>query len=165
MDNIIKCDKCDKQATIHLTDIVDGNKLEVHLCEDCAVAEGIAIKESVPLSQILEQLVTQTHSPAKSAADPACPVCGLKFSEFRQQGLLGCPNDYDAFGEPLMTLLQRAQDGASEHIGKMPSRASDVQKRQNMMLRLRGSLRIAVAAEDYEQAARIRDQIKQLENN
>ena len=163
-----KCDKCDKPATIHLTDIADGEKTEVHLCEDCAMAEGL-LKAALPLNQLLQGLgIVQNDSGAivKSTeqAERTCDTCGLSFIEFRQRGLLGCPNDYDAFGPALETLVERAQEGATQHVGKVPGRAGLGQKRQTEILRLRGALRLAVTQEDYERAAGLRDQIKQLEN-
>jgi protein arginine kinase activator len=159
----IKCDKCDKQATIHLTDIADGKKNEVHLCEECAAVEGLTVKTSVPLSQLLEEFVLQKSGESQQP-DLKCEVCGMTFAEFRRKGLLGCPNDYDALGAMLAPLLERAHGGASQHVGKVPPKAGANQKKQNAILRLRGALRTAVAEEDYERAARLRDQIKELEN-
>lgn len=158
----IKCDKCDKPATIHLTEILEGQKIEKHLCEDCAVAEGITIKANVPISQLLEDFILQTSS-GQELNDIKCDVCGISFSEFRQQGLLGCPNDYDVFEKALEPLLERAQEGASRHVGKSPHRAGDDPGKQNAILRLRAQLKTAIASEDYERAAALRDQIKQLE--
>jgi protein arginine kinase activator len=160
----IKCDKCDKQATIHLTDIVDGKKNEVHLCEDCAASEGLTVKASIPLSQLLEEFVLQKSS-APEQADPKCDVCGMTFSQFRQKGLLGCPNDYDAFAPMIEPLLERAHGAQTQHVGKAPAKAGTSQQKQNAVLRLRGALRAAIAAEDYERAAALRDQIKELENS
>jgi protein arginine kinase activator len=156
-----KCDKCGKQATIHLTDIVDGQKNEVHLCEECAVSEGITVKSSVPISELLEDFILQKSPSAHP--EETCEICGLTFSQFRQRGLLGCPHDYDAFALSLDPLLERAHEGASQHVGKVPPQASASQKKQNAILRLRGALRNAVAAEDYEKAASLRDKIKELE--
>lgn len=158
----IKCDKCDKPATIHLTDIVNGQKNEVHLCEECAISEGI--KSSMPVSQLLQEFVLQSsNEPAAKKAETACEVCGITFNEFRQQGLLGCPHDYDVFSAMLEPLLERAHDGGTQHIGKMPRKADVAQKKHSEILRLRAALRQAVTAEDYEKAARLRDQIKELE--
>ncbi len=158
-----KCDKCGKPAMIHLTEIIDGQKLEKHLCEDCAATEGITVKASLPISQLLEDFVLQTSSSGRTA-EFQCDVCGLTFAEFRDQAVLGCPNDYDAFEPALTHLLERAQEGASQHIGKVPHRAGNDQKKQNAILRLRAELKGAIAAEDYERAAALRDQIKELEN-
>ena len=158
-----KCDKCGKPATIHLTEIADGQKIEKHLCEDCAGSEGITIKSNLPLSQLLEDFVLQT-SAGREEADLTCEVCGLTFSEFREQAVLGCPHDYDAFDSVLTPLLEHAQEGASQHVGKVPRRAGSDQKKQNAVLRLRAELKGAIAAEDYERAAELRDRIKEMED-
>ena len=168
MDN--KCDKCSKPATIHLTDIVNGKKSEVHLCEECAMADGL-VKATLPLNQLLQGLgLTQGGSSGgalvKSSEPPelTCEVCGLTFGEFRQQGLLGCPHDYDAFAPALEALVERAQEGSAHHMGKVPGKAGRDQKRATALLRLRANLRTAIGQEDYERAAALRDQIKELEN-
>jgi protein arginine kinase activator len=156
-----ECDKCGKPATVHLTEIADGQKLEKHLCEDCAAAEGITVKANLPISQLLEDFILQTAAPGgQKAAEVKCDVCGLTFGEFRQKALLGCPHDYEAFGPLLEALIARAQEGASQHVGKVPSGAGADRKRQNNLLRLRAQLRNAVGTEDYKLAARLRDRIK-----
>jgi len=158
-----ECDKCGKPATVHLTEIADGQKIEKHLCEDCAAQEGITVKANLPISQLLEDFILQTVAPGQST-DVKCDVCGLTFSEFRQKALLGCPNDYDAFGQVLEALIQRAQEGATQHIGKAPAGAAG-RKKHGTILRLRAQLRSAVGQEDYERAARLRDRIKELEES
>ena len=164
-----KCDKCGQPATIHLTEIVGGQKIEKHLCEDCAASEGITVKSNVPISQLLEDFVLQTTSSGESQQAPApdltCEVCGMTFAEFRESGLLGCPNDYDAFAEALDPLLEKAHDGHTQHIGKVPRNAGQSQKRQTEILRLRAELKSAVNTEDYERAAGLRDRIKEMEQS
>lgn len=161
-----KCDRCDRPATVHLTEIIDGQKLEKHLCEDCAAAEGITVKTDVPISQLLEDFILQSSPEGQEDSESLkCEVCGLTFSDFRHQAVLGCPNDYDAFSSAIVPLLERAQEGASEHIGKVPQRAGQSQEKQTKILRLRASLKEAIAAEDYERAATLRDEIKELENS
>jgi protein arginine kinase activator len=157
-----KCDKCDKPASVYLTEILDGQKIQKHLCEECAAGEGITIKTNVPISQLLEEFVLQSAG-GPHLAELKCDVCGMTFKEFRQQGLLGCPHDYEVFSRPLEGLLHRAQEGASRHMGKTPARAGGDVARQTSLLRLRAELRDAVAGEDYERAAAVRDQIKELE--
>ncbi len=159
----MKCDKCDNPATVHLTEIVNGEKIEKHLCENCAAEEGITIKASVPVSELLEDFVLK--SGGVKAAEMSCDVCGITFAEFREKGLLGCPNDYEAFSEALDPLLQRSHEGADQHVGKVPHSAGSVQRKQTAILRLRGELHEAVAAEDYERAAALRDQIQELETS
>ena len=159
-----KCDKCGQEATVHLTEIVQGEKHEKHLCEDCAVSEGVTIKTQVPISQILEELVLQSAAGGELAR-LSCDVCGLTFLEFRQQGLLGCPNDYKAFEKVLVPLLERAHEGASFHTGNIPANADEDERTQAQLLRLRSQLKEAVEHEDYERAANLRDQIKELEGS
>ena len=158
-----KCDKCDRPATVFMTEIIDGQKIEKHLCDECAMAEGITIKASVPISQLLEDFILQSQTGAEELAELKCDVCELTFSEFRKRGVLGCPHDYDAFESALRPLLEHAQEGASQHTGKVPHRAGSRQKKQNALLRLRAELKSAIAAENYERAAALRDQIKELE--
>jgi len=157
------CDHCGKPATVHLTEINGGQKIEKHLCEHCAASEGITVKADVPISQLLENFVLQ-GSPVSAPEQEACDLCGIRFSEFRKQGLLGCPHDYDVFGALLEPLLERSHEGASQHIGKVPRQAGKDQMRTNAILRLRNELKAAIAREDYEQAVEIRDQIKEWEN-
>jgi protein arginine kinase activator len=162
-----KCDKCSNPATIHLTEIVGGEKMEKHLCEECAASEGIAIKANIPISQLLEDFVLQSASDADTPDEPelTCDACGMSFSEFRENGQFGCPNDYDVFSRELVPMLRRAHDGADQHVGKVPNRAGEAQRRQTHILRLRADLKQAVQQEDYERAAELRDQIKHVEEN
>jgi protein arginine kinase activator len=157
----IKCQKCGKEATLHVTEIVQGQKIEKHLCQQCANQEGITVQVQLPLSQVLEDLL-QTAA-GREMANLRCDACGINFLEFRQKGLLGCPNDYVVFEQTLLPLLERAHEGASQHVGRVPGSAGEEQRRTNELLRLRAELKEAVAAEQYEQAVQIRDRIKELE--
>ncbi|MFP4104799.1 MAG: UvrB/UvrC motif-containing protein [Phycisphaerae bacterium] len=168
----MKCDKCNNQATVHLTEIVSGEKIEKHLCESCAADEGITMKSNVPITQLLEDFILQSESeeehmdeptPARSPGQPQCDICGMTLSEFRSEGRLGCPHDYDVFQRDLVPMLERAHEGAAQHIGKVPHHVDDSQRKQNAILRLRAELKTAIGREDYERAAALRDQIKELE--
>lgn len=160
-----KCDNCGRPAPFHLTDIRNGKKIEKHLCEQCAAAEGLRIESAASMTKVLEEFVLQAVSKQDAdASTPTCSVCGMSFEEYRKKELLGCPNDYDTFGQQLGDLIERVQDHATQHLGKVPARASATQKRLTALMRLRTELRSAVHDEDYELAARLRDQIKELEN-
>jgi len=166
----MKCDRCDNQATVHLIEIQNGQKIEKHLCEACAVEEGVAVKvSSAPINELLEKFVLkQSSTPASTEASPAtappgCQQCGLSYDEFRRTGLLGCPSCYEAFEQPLAALLERAHEGAGRHIGKVPTRAGVDEIRQQRLLQLRRDLEQAVAAEEYEKAADIRDKLGKAE--
>jgi len=157
------CRYCGKPATIHLTDILDKTKSESHLCEACAkrkkiLPEGPGAQINV---QALVQLILGQHSTRAETTDPeslVCPECGMKFIEFRAVGRLGCARDYSEFEVPLAQLLGKVHR-ATEHCGKMPKgRAASVELED-----LRRTLKDAVAAEEYERAAELRDRIRQKE--
>ncbi len=159
-----KCDKCSRPATVHLTEIVNGDKIEKHFCEHCAAGEKFTIQCNVPISQQLQQFLMQGRE-AEKLSELVCDRCGMSFLEFRQGGLLGCPHDYEAFGSVLGTLLQRAHEGADRHVGKVPRTAGGDERRQNELLRLRAGLKEALLREEYENAAAIRDRLKELETS
>lgn len=167
----MKCDRCDNEATIHETLKVNGQLTEKHLCASCAKEDGIDIPTPVPVADFLQKFAAQMHAGAAARpAGPACERCSTSFAEFRQSGLLGCPDCYKSFEEKLGALLERAHEGASHHVGKAPRRASaarpeavtpdqDVTRRVETIRRL---LSEAVMAEQYERAARLRDELRNL---
>lgn len=162
----MKCDNCNKNATVHLTEIKGGKKIEKHLCEQCAAQnELLPGKSHMPINELLTNFV-MAHSGLQKETGNGCEQCGITWAEFRQSGLLGCQHDYTAFEKDLTPLLQRAHENATHHIGKVPSRrgGSGVpMKRQLDMNRLKKELAKAVESEDYERAAKLRDQIRQAE--
>jgi len=162
----MKCDNCNKTATVHLTEIKHGKKIEKHLCEQCAAQnEGLPVKSHTPINELLTNFV-MAHSGLQKEVGHACENCGITWAEFRQGGLFGCANDYQVFEKDLTPLLQRAHEGATHHVGKVPTRrgGSGVpMKRQVDLTKLRKELAKAVEAEDYERAAKLRDQIRQAE--
>jgi len=156
------CQKCKKQpATIHLTEILNNQKMERHLCEDCAREEGIAIKAQINLQDVLSGMLS-AHDAAERYANLACPDCGLTYAEFRNQGRLGCPHDYEVFAEPLAEVLDKVH-GGTEHTGKVPARAGAGSARQRELMQLRRRLQEAVESERYEEAAQVRDLLREKE--
>ena len=163
-----KCDNCNKQpATVHLTEIKNGKKIEKHLCEQCAAQnEGLPVKSHTPINELLTNFVMAHSGLQKEAVGGACDNCGITWAEFRKGGLLGCEQDYTLFEKELTPLLQRAHEGATHHLGKVPARAggSGVPIKQQIdIAKLRKDLARSVEAEDYERAAKIRDQIRVAE--
>ncbi|OWK35987.1 UvrB/UvrC motif-containing protein [Fimbriiglobus ruber] len=157
----MKCQYCDQPATVHLTDIVNKKKREVHLCEACA-REHQLIPEG-PSPQLNLQALVHLIMGQPAAADPAgltCPTCGLQYAAFRADGRLGCPADYDAFRPALEPLLDRIHR-ATRHQGKTPR----AEPRRVELAALRDQLREAVVAENYEEAATLRDRIRQKESD
>jgi protein arginine kinase activator len=163
----MKCERCNKTATVHETEIQGGKKIERHLCEQCA-REAQTMppgKPHTPINELLTNFVL-AHSGLTKEPNTTCPQCGMTWAEFRQSGLLGCEADYAFYDKDLSPLLQRAHEGATHHLGKVPTRRGGTSvpaKRQLDVARLRKELARAVESEDYERAAKIRDQIRQAE--
>lgn len=159
------CQSCQQNpATIHYTEIKDATKQrELHLCEACAQSQGVS---TGPVLAALPPMLASLVKPPKGSQAPAprCPSCGISFAEFREKGRLGCPNDYEVFREHLDPLLEKIH-GASEHKGRLPRGfGPDTGRRNDELLRLRRELQHSVKGEQYETAARLRDEIRKLES-
>ena len=159
-----QCDLCDKTAVVHETLLKHGVKKEVHLCEEHAKTAGIALpSQHQPINQILTQFVISHAGKQARVERSRCGACGLSYAEFRQSGTVGCPDCYEGFETNLTPLIERAQNGGTHHVGKAPQRAGASIDRQLQIQRLARELDSAVAAEQYERAAEIRDRLKSLE--
>ena len=158
------CQSCKQtHATVHLTDIQpSGDPIERHLCEECAAHEGVTLKPHEPINMMLEKFV-KIGAGMQEAVQRQCPDCGISFGEFRAQGVLGCPRDYEVFGDLLMPLIERAHDGASEHVGKRPGEPGDAEKRRVHVRHMKRAIEEAVTEERYEEAARLRDDLARYE--
>ena len=162
------CQVCKKsEATIHLTEINDGARIEMHLCEFCAAEEGIAAKSQIPLNELLSNLLAVQPADEELAGDSGkkltCPKCGFTLEQFRSDGLLGCPNDYEVFEKSLLPLIEKTHNGKTKHCGKVLSNAPADTKKQVKLTTLQQQLDDAVTNEDYEKAAELRDKINQVD--
>jgi len=158
-----KCDQCDKLATNHSVEIVNGQKIEKHLCDAHAAEAGLAANLAPSsFSDLLSNIVKPTTE-RQEQSDLACENCGLAYREFCENSLLGCQGCYDAFETQLGALIERAHEGGTHHLGKVPRRARAGEQRQQQVLRMQKRLSEAITAEDYELAARLRDDIKRAE--
>lgn len=163
------CENChEKEATVHLTQVVDGKAEKFHLCEACAAQKGIDVHaDPVDLSGMMEKLKDQmANLKADLEARPpprttVCPSCGMTRTEILKRGRLGCDQCYEVFAGEMLPVIVSLQH-ADQHLGKVPKRASDGLKNSVELARLRRELDQAVAGENYEQAAKLRDQIKAL---
>jgi len=165
----MKCQKCAKAATFHITDVVSKGKFrDFHFCDEHARQHLAPPEESSdipPIGALAKQLIEKQPGSKieSSAADKqVCPVCQITFLEFRNSGRLGCPYDYEIFRDELMPLLESIH-GETRHSGKVPKRAPRNTQQQTTLIQLRNDLKRSIAAEDYETAARIRDKIKGIE--
>jgi protein arginine kinase activator len=158
------CQRCADEASVHLTESVDGERRELHLCLRCARKSGLKLPEKPPLlgldAVVQSLIIANVGELVGELAELTCPDCGIKFMEYRAKGRLGCPADYDLFRKGLLPLVSR-QHGATRHVGKVPIRDRVAVDRAR--LRLRTDLRDAIGLEDYERAAHLRDQLRQKE--
>ena len=158
-----QCDLCDKPAVVHELTVKNGVKKEVHLCEEHAAEAGVAMPTQQPINQLLTHFVMSHSSKSGSVAKRSCPTCGITFGQFRQSGTLGCPDCYEAFEKQLAPLIERAQNGATHHRGKTPRRAGTSIDRTHLIRQLTKELDQAVAAEQYERAAKLRDRLRNMD--
>lgn len=187
------CDDCKKnEATIHVTNIVNGKKTESHLCQDCANK-----KEHTDMFKQLHQsfgqfpkfsnfgsfgqlgssifdndffnndFFTNAVYPdglLQDSHSQRCDQCGMTFDEFNRTGKFGCDHCYEVFDQEITPLVKRLQ-GSLAYEGRVPSRGTGVFKTRHQIKRLRQELNKAIKGEDYEKAITLRDQIKQLEDS
>ena len=159
------CDQtgCDQEATVHLTKVVDGDVQKVHLCAACAEKTGIDLNQPESIPDLLEQFVGAGASPARTAG-ANCPRCGMDHARFKKRGRLGCANCYEAFGGELATVIQ-SMHHSGQHLGKVPRTEGKRSVTTKKIALLSEQLSTAVINEEYEDAARLRDQIKQLKED
>jgi protein arginine kinase activator len=159
----MKCQFCSNPATVHLSDFVDAQKKELHLCAKCAEKHQLMQKQELNLPAIVKNLIGQHLGPhSDELARLTCPACGIKYMEFRAQGRLGCPHDYVVFRRGLAPLLQRIHR-SERHAGKTPHRAVLPPEQQAERVELRRRLHNAIDREAYEEAAHLRDLLRQRE--
>lgn len=159
------CDVCGKNpATVHLTEIVDEQMNELHLCEECARQKSIQMEQQFGLSDLLAGLAEfeKPEDMDKEGTRLKCPSCKLTYADFKKIGRLGCGECYIAFKRHLSPLLKRIH-GASSHFGKSPVKVAPVTKKNIDLQELRNKLQKAIEEEAFEEAARLRDLIKDLE--
>ncbi len=159
------CDICHKnEATIHVTEIVNGMVEEIHICEECAIKKGMMGKK-FGLADFLAEL-TDFDIPALEHELPEktklkCPNCGLTFEDFKRTGRLGCSQCYETFRKGLIPLLKSIH-GSSQHIGSAPKKTYKKTSKIREMQNLEQKLYKAVEEEEYEEAAKLRDKIREL---
>jgi len=167
------CENCgEREAVIHLTQIVNNAVTTMHLCEPCAAEKGVETSASVakfPLGDFLASLGKESAPEPEEAGAPgvACPACGATLRDFRQTGRLGCARCYETFEPQLRDLLRRLH-GSASHIGETYAGGADRPRaaaapRQDSLSELKEQLRRAVETENFELAAELRDRIRVLE--
>ncbi len=159
----MKCQKCAKAATLHITEILGEEQVEeLHLCEECAQKYLYEPHQKQVGGKAVPSHGEEAEEPA--VLNRECDVCGIKFVDFRNSGRLGCPHDYEVFRDELIPLLENIH-GETKHCGKTPRRLPQNKEMQSALTQLRKQLLQAVNKEAYEEAARLRDQIRRLEES
>ena len=158
----MNCDVCKtNQATVFLTQIVDGKMQKVNLCEGCSKEKGVTDPTGFALADLLLGLGA-AHEMERGGSVQKCPTCGFSQADFKKTGRLGCATCYTTFADGLSTLLKGMHKGTA-HLGKVPARQAKTIERESQLKTLQRDLRKAVSEEDYESAASIRDQIRQFD--
>ncbi len=155
----LKCDLCDNQATVHLTQIINNQIHKVDLCEKCAEAKGITDPNGYSLADLLVKPMDSESTPISN--ELVCEDCGYTQREFKKTGRLGCPSCYTAFAGMISPALGTMHKGDA-HQGKVPQKAFARQEFSNRLSHLESDLKQAIETEHYEDAAKLRDEIIEL---
>ncbi len=160
----MQCDICGKkEATVHLTEIVNDKVTKLHLCEDCAKDKGTEMEEHFGLGDLLAGLTDLGSNVEPEVLTSAkCHACGFTYQDFKKVGRLGCGECYEAFKGQLAPLLKRIH-GADRHIGKVPIMIGKTVKDTKTLQELRSRMEKAIQEENFEEAASLRDKIHELE--
>jgi protein arginine kinase activator len=157
------CDVCKcNDATVFLTQILEGKMQKVNLCDACSKEKGVQDPTGFALADLLLG-IGAAEEIDKGTPALKCPVCGFTQADFKKTGRLGCSACYETFGEGLGGLLKAMHKG-TEHVGKLPERAQRTIELSDRVRTLTKNLEKAVAEENYETAASLRDQIQQLKH-
>lgn len=173
----MNCEECGKRpATLHFTKIVNGEKTESHICEQCAQEKGDFISgfANFGLNNLLSGLLnfdpmiksgfggSGTSQSSVQTKPVRCETCGMTYAQFSKSGRFGCSDCYQFFGDRLDPLFRRIH-GNTQHIGKVPERTGGQLKLRKELEELKALLQRHIALEEFEKAAEIRDRIRALE--
>jgi protein arginine kinase activator len=169
----VYCQEChERPASLHFTKIINGEKTEFHICEQCAKEKGEVIPGSTAfsihhlLSGLLnfEQPFSGNPSEREKTSSLKCTKCGMTYSQFTKTGRFGCSNCYTTFNEKLNPIFKKIHSGNTTHSGKIPKRIGDDLHEKRKLKELKQTLQQLISKEEFEEAAILRDQIRSLEN-
>jgi len=159
------CDICNKNnATVHLTEIINDKVVELHICQVCAQAKANQLNKHLNISGFLGSFLDMAGELSLQQRITKCPSCGFEYEDFKKKGRLGCGKCYEAFRELLLPLIKKIHN-ATNHVGKIPTGLENKTPHSNQLkiIELHRSLSRAIQLEEYEEAAKLRDQITELE--
>lgn len=165
------CQNCNKNpATIHYNEIINGVKREIYLCDECS-KDGKNMKMNIDFnipfsikdifSSIMDVDIDDVFS---KKSELVCSHCGSTYNRFKNLGRFGCPKCYETFSDQVFPLIKRLQ-GSTEHMGKIPRRTAHSLRVKREVSKLKEEMNRAIAQEDFEKAANLRDKIKELESS
>ena len=159
----MQCSICkEKPATVHLTQIVGEKMQKLDLCEDCAKAKGVNDPSGFALADLMLGLgASQEIGQAPAGVELKCPRCGFTQADFKKSGRLGCPECYKTFSEGLSGLLKTMHKG-THHVGKAPEALRATRENADHLKTLQKKLAKAIESENFEEAAQLRDELKQI---
>jgi len=171
------CQECKmRPATLHFTKIINGDKTEVHICEHCAQDKSEMMMFSgnsgFSINNLLAGLlnIDPTKAEANQHTFPKndilqCSKCKMTYQQFAKVGRFGCSNCYKTFGDQLNPILKRVHSGNTHHSGKIPKRIGGSIHLRKKVGELKQQLQKFILSEEFEKAAEVRDQIRELEKN
>lgn len=163
----MKCEVChQEEATIHLTQVIDGEVKKINLCQKCAQESGIDLNSPISITDVLLGLgaVKEPALPSSAAFDLSCERCGMTRAEFKNNARLGCSECYNAFMAEIEAIIQ-ALHHSRQHVGKIPARQGSEARINAQIAALQKDLETAIATEEYEIAANLRDKINALKES
>lgn len=169
------CQECEQRAaTLHFTQLINGKKIDTHLCDVCAKELGYVMhqEESYSLHNLLaglfnfesNQLKTNQESDYKQEVELCCPKCDLKLTDFKRTGKFGCAECYHTFSKQIDPILRRVHGGNTKHNGKIPKRQGDRLHIKKQVKLYQNELQQLIEREEFEEAAIIRDKIKEIKS-
>ncbi|MFI4912076.1 MAG: UvrB/UvrC motif-containing protein [Sedimentisphaeraceae bacterium JB056] len=168
------CERCKTNvATIHMTEIVNGSKKEIHLCEECVEKDFILPYFKMSFAELFKNITSSDASQPAKALDSLkrkkrqvklkrCWACESEYAEFDLFTNFGCANDYQLFSKQIDAVLRKYNNDNSVHTGKLPLRSLEKTRRENRSMLLHMRIENAVKSENYELAAKMRDKLKNL---
>ena len=155
------CDICHKNiATVHLTEIVNDKVVEMHICQNCTKIKTQELKDNLTIPELLTGLIDAAEAPRKEIS-LKCPFCGLTYADFKKKARLGCGRCYSVFKVQILPLLKKIH-GSLTYTGKSTACAQK-DSLLGSVKELKARLERAVKLEEYEEAARLRDELKKLD--
>nr|WP_244986970.1 UvrB/UvrC motif-containing protein [Oceanobacillus caeni] len=173
-EETVECQECHKRpATLHFTQVINGKKTEISVCNVCAKEKGYVTypeEEAYSLHNLLSGLfnfdTSKIDNPTlQKVKDLQCPQCKMTFAQFKQVGKFGCATCYETFSDKLDPILRRVHAGNTKHYGKIPKRAGNDIQMKRQLNHYKSQLQQLIENEAFEEAAKVRDQIKELEAN